>query len=443
MAVTEHEHDRRRRPLPGRRAWANRSLRTKGLVVVAIPVTALVVASVLFGVATVQERQAQAAVLRTVEVERQIAQVRRRDQLLDRNKRTVDALNAELDSMRATELAAHRAHARRARVLAFGAIGLSVLLGLAGGLAATWLFTSGVTRRASQLRDNARRLAHREPLSPACPGTDDLGRAGRSLEEEAAVLLSAREQALRQAKDEADRANQAKSEYLSRMSHELRTPLNAILGFAQLLELDELTGEQRENLTHILSGARHLLDLINEVLDIAAIEAGRLRLSPEPVAVADLAAETISLVRPLADQRGILLTAAAVPDATWVLGDRQRLRQILLNLLSNAVKYNHQAGAVTVTCEPAATERLRIKVADTGPGIPAESLERLFVPFERLGYAQSAVEGTGLGLPLARRLAEAMGGALGVTSEPGRGSTFWIELPLSGIPAAAVPAAPL
>jgi signal transduction histidine kinase len=327
MAVTEHEHDRRRRPLPGRRAWANRSLRTKGLVVVAIPVTALVVASVLFGVATVQERQAQAAVLRTVEVERQIAQVRRRDQLLDRNKRTVDALNAELDSMR--------------------------------------------------------------------------------------------------------------------MSHELRTPLNAILGFAQLLELDELTGEQRENLTHILSGARNLLDLINEVLDIAAIEAGRLRLSPEPVAVADLAAETISLVRPLADQRGILLTAAAVPDATWVLGDRQRLRQILLNLLSNAVKYNHQAGAVTVTCEPAATERLRIKVADTGPGIPAESLERLFVPFERLGYAQSAVEGTGLGLPLARRLAEAMGGALGVTSEPGRGSTFWIELPLSGIPAAAVPAAPL
>ncbi|HEX2155824.1 MAG TPA: histidine kinase dimerization/phospho-acceptor domain-containing protein, partial [Actinomycetes bacterium] len=154
------------------------------------------------------------------------------------------------------------------------------------------------------------------------------------------------ERALREAKEEADRANTAKSEYLSRMSHELRTPLNAILGFAQLLELEDLTDEQRENLHFILNAARHLLALINEVLDIAAIEAGRLPLSLEPVAVADVVAETVSLIRPLADQHQVLLISPPQSPSTHVRGDRQRLKQILLNLLSNAVKYNRQGGTV-------------------------------------------------------------------------------------------------
>jgi signal transduction histidine kinase/ActR/RegA family two-component response regulator len=244
---------------------------------------------------------------------------------------------------------------------------------------------------------------------------------------------------LRRSKDlqEANRrlraADEAKSEYLSRMSHELRTPLNAILGYAQLLEMDELRDEQRENLGYILSAARHLLALINEVLDIAAIEAGRLTLSLEPVPVAEVASEAVSLIRPLADQQGILLVGQGRLSDAHVLGDRQRLKQILLNLLSNAVKYNQPAGSVHLTCEQAGG-RLRIKVTDTGPGIPAEALERLFVPFERVGSEQRAVEGTGLGLPLSKRLAEAMGGTLELVSAPQQGSAFWVELPLTEAP---------
>jgi PAS domain S-box-containing protein len=237
------------------------------------------------------------------------------------------------------------------------------------------------------------------------------------------------ERALREAKEEADRANTAKSEYLSRMSHELRTPLNAILGFAQLLELEDLTDEQRENLHFILNAARHLLALINEVLDIAAIEAGRLPLSLEPVAVADVVAETVSLIRPLADQHQVLLTTPPVSCQVHVLGDRQRLKQILLNLLSNAVKYNRQGGRVELECGPAGTDAMRIQVVDTGPGIAREAMDQLFVPFERLGSEDTGVEGAGLGLPLSRRLAEAMGGTLEVSSTVGQGSRFWVELP--------------
>jgi signal transduction histidine kinase/AmiR/NasT family two-component response regulator len=242
------------------------------------------------------------------------------------------------------------------------------------------------------------------------------------------------EEDLRLAKLAAEQANEAKSEYLSRMSHELRTPLNAILGFAQLLDLDDLDTEQRDNLGHIMSGARHLLSLINEVLDIAAIEAGRLSLSLEPVALADVAAETVSLIRPLADQHHVVLAGPNVSCATHVLGDRQRLKQVLLNLLSNAVKYNREGGSVHLECEPVPGDRLRIKVTDTGLGIPSEALERLFVPFERVASQPTAIEGTGLGLPLSKRLAEAMGGALELVSTPNQGSTFWIELPLVGAP---------
>jgi PAS domain S-box-containing protein len=244
------------------------------------------------------------------------------------------------------------------------------------------------------------------------------------------------ERALEQARDEADRANRAKSEYLSRMSHELRTPLNAILGFAQLLEMDELRSDQHESLSHILSASRHLLALINEVLDIAAIEAGRLPLSVEPVAVADVVGETVMLMRPLADQhRVILATDPRAACAEHILGDRQRLKQVLLNLLSNGVKYNREGGSVRLSCERVGGERLRVMVVDTGLGIAPEWLERLFVPFERLGNEQRGIEGTGLGLPLSKRLTEAMGGTMDVASTVGQGSTFSIELPLAESPA--------
>jgi PAS domain S-box-containing protein len=750
------------------RAWGDLPLRAKGLVVVAIPLLAMLLATVLFGVALAQDRRAQGAVLHTVEVERQIAQVRilvqagvtgyvltgerryltsyeaaRRDlpeavdqlgdlvsdnpgqadrvervralagqradvlealvanvranqpaatrvELLDQNKETGDTLVAQLQAMQDTEqrlLSGRQAQARRTRTLALGAIGLSVLLGIAGGIAAVLLFTSGVTRRAARLEENAERLAGGLPLLPALPDGDALGELGRGLER-TAVLLGEREQALRDAqallehivawspmvmfrgllggsgeryisgnvqrllgytqeqvlstpgfwagqlhpedrerftdmleravaerapqleheyrfllgdgyhwlygvtrlvyddhgaladtlsyamdvterrqaddavrereatlqavinaspdiitildaegrmrsvspaaqrilgrpadgrlgnsaldsefvhpgdlerfahaqrqllsgeresaavrvrvrhadghwvtleahsrplaapegllvvsrdvteqaeleedlrvaKLAAEQANEAKSEYLSRMSHELRTPLNAILGFAQLLDLDDLEDEQRDNLGHIMSGARHLLALISEVLDIAAIEAGRLSLSLEPVAVAEVAAETVSLIRPLADQHHIVLAGPTVSCTTHVLGDRQRLKQILLNLLSNAVKYNREGGSVHLDCEPVPDGRLRIKVTDTGLGIPPEAIGRLFVPFERVASQPSAIEGTGLGLPLSKRLAEAMGGTLELASAPQQGSTFWVELPLAEAP---------
>ena len=239
------------------------------------------------------------------------------------------------------------------------------------------------------------------------------------------------EEALQEATLAAEQANQAKSEYLSRMSHELRTPLNAILGFAQVLEIEGLRDDQHESVDHILSGARHLLALINEVLDIAAIEAGRLSLSLEPVGVAELIAEAVSLIRPLADQQGIMLVDQPQTCDGYILGDRQRLKQILLNLLSNAVKYNREGGSVQLACEQVARERMQIKVTDTGTGVAPESVERLFVPFDRLGSERTSTEGTGLGLPLTKRLAEAMGGVLGVAGAVGQGSTFWIELPLT------------
>lgn len=231
------------------------------------------------------------------------------------------------------------------------------------------------------------------------------------------------------AREEADRANQAKSEFLSRMSHELRTPLNAILGFAQLLELDELQDRQAESVKHILKGGRHLLQLIDEVLDIARIEAGEMRLSLEPVDAAEVSEDSIALVGTLATRRGIRIDVDLGDHGSrWVLADRQRLKQVLLNLLSNAIKYNHEGGLVRVGLESRADDRLAIVVSDSGPGIAREQQKLLFEPFERLGAEGGSVEGAGLGLALSKRLMEAMGGSLEADSEPGRGTTMSIEL---------------
>ncbi len=241
------------------------------------------------------------------------------------------------------------------------------------------------------------------------------------------TVRKAAEAALLAAQAEAQQANVAKSEFLSRMSHELRTPLNAVLGFTQVLEMDELTPEQRDSLNHISRGGRHLLELINEVLDISRIEARQMTLSPEPVAVADLLTEIIGLIAPLADGRSIALDTTASGCEAYVLADRQRLTQVLINLLANAIKYNREGGSVTVACAGTEGDRLRIRVIDTGYGIPPDQLDRIFLPFERLGADQSGAEGTGLGLALSRGLTAAMGGAIGVESELDRGTTFWVE----------------
>jgi PAS domain S-box-containing protein len=243
------------------------------------------------------------------------------------------------------------------------------------------------------------------------------------------------EKALREAKEEADRANHAKSDFLSRMSHELRTPLNSILGFGQLLDRQSPTETQRPRIRYILSAGRHLLNLINEVLDISRIEAGTLQLSVEPVCIEEAIGEAIDLMRPLAAERTITLAAnCSLDTTTYVLADRQRLKQVLLNLLSNAVKYTAVQGTVSVSFAESGEGLTRILVRDTGAGIPVEKLARLFTPFDRLGAEQSAVEGTGLGLALCQRLVQAMHGSIGVNSTLGNGSTFWLDLPQSKSP---------
>jgi PAS domain S-box-containing protein len=262
---------------------------------------------------------------------------------------------------------------------------------------------------------------------------------------EAGIVLNIRdvtermmaERALEQAKVEAEtaregaeRANRAKSEFLSRMSHELRTPLNSILGFAQLLERAEIPVDQRRGVQHILRAGRHLLQLINEVLEIARIEAGRQNLSLEPVRLRGVLLEAVSVVRPLAAQRGV-----EVDDGPWahgdnfVMADRQRLVQVLLNLISNAIKYNRTGGRVRLTCSgDADRNRISVRVEDTGRGIAVERRDQLFTPFARLGAEQTEVEGTGLGLALSQRLTEAMGGTLSLESSGPGGSVFRLDL---------------
>ncbi|MBL8348349.1 MAG: PAS-domain containing protein [Rubrivivax sp.] len=242
------------------------------------------------------------------------------------------------------------------------------------------------------------------------------------------------EQALRTARDEAERASRAKSDFLSAMSHELRTPMNAILGFAQLLEADArepLSARQREQVRRIREAGGHLLDLINDVLDLARVEAGREVIALEPVALAPLVDECVLLVRPLAAERGIHL-ASELPVATpGVRADRTRLKQVLLNLLANAIKYNQPQGSVRVRC--LVDERnVGLAVADTGPGLDTQARERLFTAFERLGAEHGPVEGAGIGLALSRRLVALMHGTIEVSSEPGRGSTFTVTLPRVG-----------
>jgi signal transduction histidine kinase/CheY-like chemotaxis protein len=238
-----------------------------------------------------------------------------------------------------------------------------------------------------------------------------------------------------EARDEAARANTAKSEFLSRMSHELRTPLNAILGFGQLLETTETDEDSREWTGHIMKAGRHLLALINDVLDLSRIEAGTMTMSPEPVHTGELIGDTIDLIRPAADSRSIRLTTELTGGDVYVTTDRQRCRQVLLNLLSNAVKYNHDGGSVEISCGSGEDGFLRVAVADTGPGIEPARHDQLFQPFERLGADTSAVEGTGLGLALSKQLVERMGGSIGFDSTPGQGTTFWIDLPAAETPA--------
>lgn len=251
---------------------------------------------------------------------------------------------------------------------------------------------------------------------------------------EAIATLGLQQEELRMAKEAADKANQAKSDFLSSMSHELRTPLNAILGFAQLLESGRpapLTEKQQSYTRHIIKGGHHLLELINEVLDLARIEAGKLSLSPEPADPRPLLEECRTLARAVAGRNGVTVEDWQLPDELpRIQVDYTRFKQVLLNLMSNAVKYNRPGGRVTLAMEPGSPGTARFVVGDTGPGIAAEKQAAIFEPFNRLGAEATEIEGTGVGLTITKRLIEAMDGRIGFETEPGSGTTFWVEVPV-------------
>jgi len=235
---------------------------------------------------------------------------------------------------------------------------------------------------------------------------------------------------LESAKSAAEKANLAKSDFLSSMSHELRTPLNAILGFAQLMASDSPapTLGQKESIDQILRAGWYLLGLINEILDLALIESGKMLMSLEPLSFAEVMLECQTMMEPQAQSRGIRLTFPEFDDPFFVMGDRTRMKQIMVNLLSNAIKYNSEHGSVEVTCDVRTSDRIRVSIRDTGAGLSPEKLEQLFQPFNRLGRETEGVEGTGIGLVMTKRLIELMGGVIGVESAVGSGSVFWIEM---------------
>jgi signal transduction histidine kinase/CheY-like chemotaxis protein len=247
------------------------------------------------------------------------------------------------------------------------------------------------------------------------------------------VLQRSRE--LQEANRQLRAANAAKSEFLSRMSHELRTPLNAILGFAQVLEQSAQDEDQVQSVQQVLKGGRHLLSLIDEVLDISRIDSGNLGISMEAVRVGDVVRETIDLIRPLAERRGITIEdRVEAADGAHVRADRQRLTQVFLNLASNAVKYNRNGGNVTFSSARTEGGKLEVQVVDTGPGIAPEHLDRVFTPFDRLGAEQMEVEGTGIGLTLSKSLVELMGGEIDVHTKLGEGTVFSVTLPIVDSP---------
>jgi signal transduction histidine kinase/ActR/RegA family two-component response regulator len=349
---------------------------------------------------------------------------------LKQGKTTMDLLRRQVASLAAgpTALVAaqhNKLTALQSRIELLDIAGLA--LGLLAGLAGVALFTSGIARRVAANAANARRLGQGQPLEPIVYAGDEIGRVAES-HLVAGELLASRAEELTAARDTAMKATEAKNSFLSSTSHELRTPLNSILGFTQLLQMSQLSEEDSDGVERILGAGRHLLGLINELIDIARIESGDLSLSVEPTLVRPVIEESRQLMAPIAAERSIRIIQDCANPALAVHADRQRLSQVLVNLISNAVKYNHRGGTITISCRREGTGQAIIVVSDTGPGLSPENIERIFVPFERVGAEQTAVEGTGIGLPLARSLTEAMHGRLTVSSVLGQGAAFTVSL---------------
>jgi signal transduction histidine kinase len=302
----------------------------------------------------------------------------------------------------------------------------------AGG---TYLVTNGIVRRIERLSDNAARFARGAPLTPAAGSEDEIGRLGVKILVAGKLFAARREQAVA--------ATRAKDEFLSRVSHELKTPLTAMIGFGELLEEDpDLSPERRAGATRIVEAGHHLLGLIEELLDIKAIEAGKLVIATEPVPVHETVDDAVEAVRSTPAGGTVTITADCAPGLV-VAADRRRLREVLVSLLSRAVTTSPDGGRVVLAAE-ARDATVHIGVTDSGPGISPADRASLFTPFERRDDGAPDVPGGGVGLALAKHVVEAMGGTIGVDSPPGHGSTLWLDLPAAvpAVPAVAAAAAP-
>jgi len=373
----------------------------------------------------------------------------RRLPLLREGKSAMDALRSELEAMEGEEtrlLAAHVAGRERWERRLAGTVMGGALAGLLGGLLASVLFTSSVVRRVGMLQANAERLARRAELLPPPEGQDEIGRPGQELDR-AAQLVSDHASALRGAQDDlltanrdlkraseqALRANRLKSEFLANMSHELRTPLNSIIGFAELMRdgrVGPIAAQHKEYLGDILTSGRHLLELINDVLDLAKVEAGRLEFHPQAVAIPKLVAEVKGIVRALAARKRVVVEEELDPEVEQVVLDPGKLKQVLYNYLSNAVKFTEEGGRVVIRVKSEGEGAFAIEVEDSGIGIEAEEQGLLFSDFYQLDAGPGKRQaGTGLGLALTKKIVEAQGGRVGVRSQLGQGSCFSAVLP--------------
>lgn len=354
--------------------------------------------------------------------------------LIESHRWTVRAMRAILVRMEASEtllLDRRLEQMLQLRDVTVVAMGIAWAVVVLSGALGMYLFLADI-QRIDQLRLDYAESDDDEP--PQRPG-DEIDRLGLALRNSLSRLrareesLVAAQAAATKAQGEAEQANRAKSEFLSRMSHELRTPLNAIIGFGQILQLEAERDGDQEIARHILKAGDYLLGMINEVLDITRIESGRVFLSIEPVLVDELLQEAYDLTSSLAGEHGIQISTDNCAEGAFLLADRQRIKQVLLNLISNAIKYNKKDGTVLVRSSHSTEQRIRVEVIDSGIGIKEEHRERLFVPFDRLGAEASGVEGSGIGLALSKQLVQAMNGQIGFSSTIGVGSTFWVDLP--------------